>query len=63
MTTSELRTFLERWASKESWEDSADDCIIDDFAGGNVDDAFEGGFQAGKIRLAREILEAWEEGK
>lgn len=60
MTTSELRKFLENLASKESWEDEPD-FIVDDFAGGNVDDAYDGGFRSGRTILAREILDVWEE--
>ena len=41
-----------------------DDFMIDDYAGGNVDDAFSGGQRAGEIELAREVLKSlnidWE---
>lgn len=60
MTTSELRKFLENLASKECWEDDPE-CIVDDYAGGNVDDAYDGGFRAGQTVLARGILEWWKE--
>lgn len=39
--------------------------VIDDFAGGNVDDAYNGGVYAGQTYLAREILDGlnikWQE--
>lgn len=60
MTTSELKAFLENLAGKEVWEDDPDS-IVDDFAGGNVDDAYDGGFRAGQTILAREILDLWED--
>lgn len=41
------------------------DVIVDDFAGGNIDDAFNVGETAGEAMLARSILEelgiSWEE--
>jgi len=30
----------------------------DDFAGGNIDDAYQGGFDDGETYLAREVLKA-----
>lgn len=33
------------------------DSLIDDFFGGNIDDAFYGGCSEGEIYLAREVLE------
>ena len=37
-------------------EADADDFVVDDFAGGNVDDAFECGERAGAISFARQLL-------
>lgn len=37
-------------------EDEDEDVVIDDFAGGNVDDAYNIGRSDGEIYLAREIL-------
>lgn len=54
--------FLERLrkiANAEGWSDKMGEdpgCIIDDFAGGNVDDAYYGGTRDGEILLARDIL-------
>lgn len=46
-------------AKKTCWQDTFDeddDSIVDDYAGGNIDDAYSGGIDAGGILLAREIL-------
>lgn len=43
-------------AQRETWDEGDDDSVIDDFAGGNVDDAYQGGERAGETNLAREIL-------
>lgn len=51
---------LKSIAKKKAWADklTADgSCIIDDFAGGNVDDAYYGGCSDGEILLARNILD------
>ena len=50
---------LKELAASDAWADElgdGSDVIIDDFAGGNVDDAFWGGYESGEIQLAREIL-------
>lgn len=50
---------LKKLAASDAWVDElgdGSDVIIDDFAGGNVDDAFWGGLRSGEIQLAREIL-------
>lgn len=57
----ELITELELIADGQTiWEDSdgnhLSDVIVDDYAGGNVDDAYWTGGQDGRIELAREIL-------
>jgi hypothetical protein len=36
--------------------EAGEDVCIDDFAGGNVDDAYWSGFNDGRVVLAREIL-------
>ncbi len=38
------------------YDDEDEDVIIDDYAGGNVDDAFQIGECAGEIMLARVVL-------
>lgn len=48
---------LKELANKKAWTDD-EDVNIDDYAGGNIDDAYYGGERAGKINLAREILDA-----
>lgn len=51
----ELKVYLEKIAGVEAWDD--DDCFcVDDYAGGNEDDAFYGGKRSGEINLARELL-------
>lgn len=55
-------------ARKTTWYDNLEEgeyLVIDDYAGGNVDDAFYGGERAGEIQLARDTLAQlgieWEE--
>jgi hypothetical protein len=47
------------------YDDPDPDVIVDDYAGGNIDDAFACGERAGEIVLARDILStlgiAWNE--
>ena len=38
------------------YDDKDEDVIVDDYAGGNIDDAFYVGERAGEVVLAREIL-------
>lgn len=40
------------------YDDESEDKVIDDYAGGNVDDAFYAGERAGEVMLAREVLKA-----
>jgi hypothetical protein len=49
---------LKKMAQSECYYDDEDDTIIDDYAGGNVDDAFYAGEHAGETMLAREVLSA-----
>ena len=52
---------LKKLASSGCWSDDADDdgvLMVDDYAGGNIDDAFYGGQRDGAVTLAREILTA-----
>lgn len=42
-------------ASGSCWYDE-EDFAVDDYCGGNFDDAFEGGLTSGKVTLARDIL-------
>lgn len=46
---------LKRIAAKACFADDPDG-IVEDYACGNVDDAFEMGVANGKVQLAREIL-------
>lgn len=51
---------LKQLARQTTWADAAeedgDEFMIDDYCGGNVDDAFSGGESVGETNLAREIL-------
>lgn len=42
-------------AQTEAWDDD-EDFVVDDYAGGNMDDAFYGGHRAGQIDMARQVL-------
>ena len=57
--TEQMIERLKNVARMESFYDNEDeDVIVDDYAGGNIDDAFELGERAGTIELAREVLKA-----
>lgn len=51
---------LKKLAKTTCWQDRFDDpdndSIVYDWAGGNIDDAYQGGLEAGEILLAREVL-------
>lgn len=51
----EIIAMLEELASRKSWCDH-DSFVVDDWAGGNVDDAYSGGWDDGEAELARTIL-------
>ena len=51
----ELRARLEELAARGCWLDDPE-FVVDDYAGGNIDDAFAGGERSGETNLAREIL-------
>ena len=40
------------------YDDEDEDKVIDDYAGGNIDDAFYSGEHAGEVMLARKVLNA-----
>ena len=46
---------LKELASREHPYLDDEDCVPDDYAGGNIDDAANWGFKAGRIALAREL--------
>lgn len=46
---------LKALAAKKCWEDD-EEFLVDDYAAGNMDDAYSGGVTAGQVTLAREIL-------
>lgn len=54
-----IKAMLEPVAGKSTWDDRMEedeDVYVDDFAGGNIDDAYSGGCHSGRVDLAREIL-------
>lgn len=56
----ETKKLLEELAKKKAWSDN-EDLLVNDYAGGNIDDAYEGGINDGEILLARQILEEEEQ--
>lgn len=55
-----ILAIVEALAKEEVWADGLDtegDVIVDDYAGGNVDDAYQGGVNSGEVLLARRLLE------
>ena len=53
---------LETIAESKSWSDQAEEdgdeyVDVGGFAGGNIDDAWQGGYDEGQIDLARELLQ------
>lgn len=48
---------LKEIAQERVFSDCSGDVVIDDWAGGNVDDAYYIGVRAGRTELAREILD------
>lgn len=55
MMNEQMKMKLEKLASETAWSDDEDFCT-DDYAAGNVDDAYYGGERAGEINLARALL-------
>jgi len=58
--TPEYIETLKTLAKRKTWQDRMDekeDTVIEDFAGGNVDDAFDGGYRAGETDTARQVLD------
>ncbi len=51
----ELIQKLKKIASRKCWSDD-EEFIPDDYAGGNIDDAYSGGVDDGRVDMAREIL-------
>lgn len=51
-------TELKNLARNDIWADDPD-LMIDDYAGGNVEDAFGGGYRSGQTELARDLLSSF----
>ena len=58
--TTKLRAKLVDLAKKKCWCDD-EDFMVDDYAGGNIDDAYSGGIEDGEILLARKLLNEFGE--
>lgn len=50
-----LEEKLQKIANQVVWSDDAE-FMVNDYAGGNIDDAFYGGQDDGAVQLARELL-------
>lgn len=56
--TDELLERLKKTAARKCWSDDPDWEGANDYAGGNIDDAYSGGREDGEAFLARKVLEA-----
>lgn len=59
--TPEFTESLKKMARRRCWWENEngevdDDFAIDDYAGGNIDDAYYGGVEDGNTKIAREVL-------
>lgn len=53
-----MKAKLEQLATCRCWfDEDGYYTSVDDYAGGNLDDAYEGGVFTGEVMLARELLE------
>lgn len=50
---------LQSLASQKCWSDN-EEFMVNDYAGGNLNDAFSGGVAEGEIQLARDLLDELE---
>lgn len=55
----DLKIYLEMVAKRKCWCDAGDEFMVDDYAGGNIDDAYSGGVDDGEALLARKLLAAY----
>lgn len=59
MSETPFKERMIKLASERTWGDSLNsedsDAVVDDYAGGNVDDAYYGGERAGATDIAREV--------
>lgn len=55
-TEQELHRRLVKIANRPCWNTKREDFCVDDYAGGNADDAFYGGENVGEVNLARSLL-------
>jgi hypothetical protein len=51
----DMKTMLEKIAARDCWCDD-EEFMADDYAGGNIDDAYNGGSDDGEALLARSLL-------
>lgn len=57
-----MREKLEKLAARKCWCDN-DGFMVDDYAGGNIDDAYDGGSYDGEALLARKLLKEFGGGE
>lgn len=55
MTLEELKERMEKLASRECWQNDPE-FMPHEYAGGNIDDAYNGGVDDGETLLARHLL-------
>ncbi len=53
-----LKKLARQGCWQDRFDDDANDSCVYDWCGGNVDDAYQGGFDAGEICMARDVLSA-----
>ena len=53
-----LKEYLTELANEKAWIDDPH-FMIDDYAGGNIDDSYAGGMDDGQILLARSLLKEY----
>jgi len=52
----QLKNLARSRSGEDQARDNGEDFIPDDYAGGNIDDAYSNGYETGQIDLARTIL-------
>lgn len=56
MDAEKLKEYLEKIVSGGCWPYDGDMFVVDDYADGNVDDAYWGGCRSGEVQLAKYLL-------
>jgi hypothetical protein len=58
----EMKAMLEKIAKRKAWSDD-EEFMVDDYAGGNIDDAYYGGTNDGEVLLSRALLKLFGDAK